>query len=172
MQKLPEECITQIQQLVDTINPASLLLGGDDDRAGELAEIMAEKNIQNVTSVTGANIYSRICKLGVFDLVILAGIETIQKKAAMQLIGRIRDFHARHLLVMVLTDRDQSSAEFASYWQRQDFIACGMRLFNKYPAGKHELQIYRFEMSDYKVTPEWFNSKFWANPELFDKFRW
>lgn len=172
MLKLPGKCITQIQQLVDTINPGNLLLAGNDDRVGELAEILEQKNIQNVTSVTGTNLYSRICKLGVFDLVILADVETMQKKPAMQLIGRIRDFHARHLLVMVLTGQGPASAGFTSHWQRQDFIACGMRLFDKYPAAEQELHIYRFELSDYKVTPEWFNSKYWANPELFDKYRW
>lgn len=171
MQKLPEQLIKDIQALMDMINAGSMLLAGGE-HVDELAEIAAEKNIRNITQETGTDIYSRICRLGVFDLVILADIETMQKKPAMQLIGRIRDFHARHLLVMYQVEQGRSSGENASTWQRQDFIACGMRLFNKYSAGSHDLHVYRFELSDYKITPDWFSSKFWANPELFDKYRW
>ncbi|WP_404840873.1 DUF6231 family protein [Alkalilimnicola ehrlichii] len=27
-------------------------------------------------------------------------------------------------------------------------------------------------MATYKTTPDWLNSRNWAHPELFDKFRW
>lgn len=35
-----------------------------------------------------------------------------------------------------------------------------------------QLTLYLFQLYAYKSPPEWLNSRYWANPELFDKFRW
>jgi hypothetical protein len=35
-----------------------------------------------------------------------------------------------------------------------------------------EVQIWQFNILSYKPVPDWFNSKFWANPDNWDKFRW
>ena len=32
--------------------------------------------------------------------------------------------------------------------------------------------LWQFNILTYKHVPDWFNSKFWANPENWDKFRW
>lgn len=32
--------------------------------------------------------------------------------------------------------------------------------------------LWQFNILNYKHVPDWFNSKFWANPENWDKFRW
>ncbi len=31
---------------------------------------------------------------------------------------------------------------------------------------------YTFNIANYKETPEWLSPRNWANPELWDKFRW
>ncbi len=43
-----------------------------------------------------------------------------------------------------------------SEWKRQD----------------PQSELYRFDIADYKTTPDWLNSRYWAHPELFDKHRW
>lgn len=37
---------------------------------------------------------------------------------------------------------------------------------------KDTLQIWQFNLYDYKPRPDWLNAKYWANPENFDKYRW
>ena len=32
--------------------------------------------------------------------------------------------------------------------------------------------LWQFNILTYKHVPDWFNSKFWANPENWNKFRW
>ncbi|WP_322520450.1 DUF6231 family protein [Guyparkeria halophila] len=32
--------------------------------------------------------------------------------------------------------------------------------------------IYLFDIETYKRTPDWLNARHWANPELWDKYRW
>lgn len=34
------------------------------------------------------------------------------------------------------------------------------------------LAFWQFNILTYKHVPDWFNSKFWANPENWNKFRW
>ncbi|MGE8685224.1 MAG: DUF6231 family protein [Acinetobacter sp.] len=35
-----------------------------------------------------------------------------------------------------------------------------------------DFALWQFNILTYKHIPDWFNSKFWANPENWDKFRW
>ena len=35
-----------------------------------------------------------------------------------------------------------------------------------------DFAIWQFNILTYKHVPDWFNSKFWANPENWNKFRW
>ena len=35
-----------------------------------------------------------------------------------------------------------------------------------------DFALWQFNILTYKHVPDWFNSKFWANPENWDKFRW
>lgn len=37
--------------------------------------------------------------------------------------------------------------------------------------GSHAI-IWQFNILSYKQVPDWLNSKYWANPENWDKFRW
>lgn len=32
--------------------------------------------------------------------------------------------------------------------------------------------VYLFDIETYKRTPDWLNARHWANPELWDKYRW
>ncbi|WP_125199139.1 DUF6231 family protein [Guyparkeria sp. SCN-R1] len=37
---------------------------------------------------------------------------------------------------------------------------------------KTETPLYEFNIESYKDTPDWLNSRNWANPELWGKYRW
>lgn len=37
---------------------------------------------------------------------------------------------------------------------------------------KADFALWQFNILNYKHVPDWFNSKFWANPENWNKFRW
>ncbi|MDD3447840.1 MAG: DUF6231 family protein [Gammaproteobacteria bacterium] len=34
------------------------------------------------------------------------------------------------------------------------------------------VHLYGFDIATYKVTPDWLNSRYWANPELWDRYWW
>ena len=37
---------------------------------------------------------------------------------------------------------------------------------------QQNMQVWQFNILTYKHVPDWFNAKFWANPQNWDKFRW
>ncbi|MBF7682732.1 hypothetical protein I2F27_05205 [Acinetobacter sp. B5B] len=37
---------------------------------------------------------------------------------------------------------------------------------------EQKMMLWQFNILTYKHVPDWFNSRFWANPENWDKFRW
>ena len=37
---------------------------------------------------------------------------------------------------------------------------------------QENLALWQFNILNYKHVPDWFNSKFWANPDNWNKFRW
>lgn len=39
-------------------------------------------------------------------------------------------------------------------------------------AHERDFALWQFNILTYKHVPDWFNSKFWANPENWNKFRW
>lgn len=84
-----------------------------------------------------------------------------------QLISRLRDQLANTVIVCVRNDETSSNE-----WCIGDFIALGFRRSPKSVDINTEISIYRYDIRDYKTTPDWLNSRYWANPERWDRERW
>lgn len=56
----------------------------------------------------------------------------------------------------------------------QDLIALGFSRLSqeKWAFDTIDYELWQFNLFDYKQIPDWLNSKFWANPQNWDKFRW
>lgn len=108
--------------------------------------------------------------LGHFDLVIVEGLlERLDKSQGEQLLARLRDLHGgRFLLTVRIGPRPQQ----ASPWDGNELLALGLILVNRYSDTDGERQLYRFDLADYKTTPDWLNARYWAHPERWDKEFW
>ncbi len=105
---------------------------------------------------------------GHFDLVVVAELlERLPKNRGEQLLARLRDIHGgRFLLLLTATPR----TEHASQWDGNELLALGLIRVGSYPdADRH---LYRYDLHDYKTTPDWLNPRFWAHPERWDKDYW
>ena len=87
-----------------------------------------------------------------------------------QIIQRCRDLFAKHCLVV------QNLSEPAT---GVDVVSFGFSRLHEQPIVENDqdhhatnYQVWQFNLFDYKHLPDWFNTKFWANPELWNKFRW
>lgn len=107
-------------------------------------------------------------RLGGFDLVFVRGVlEHLPKGEAVTLLGRLRDRHTRRLYALVPMGADWPG--HASVWEQNDLIALGMERAGVCGESGQPLHLYKFDIHTYKTTPDWFNSKYWAHPELWDK---
>jgi hypothetical protein len=97
-------------------------------------------------------------------------LEHLDKTEGQHLIARLRDLHAPWLLLL-LTHEGSSSA-FSRRWTSEDLLALGMQRIAAQRHNQLFQELYEFRITSYKATPDWLNSKYWAHPELFDKYRW
>jgi hypothetical protein len=171
MHKLMQQSHDEIIRIIARLNPKSLLLIGLE--TDEELNNRVDEDFNGIKSViTGDNPIDKIESKERYDLVYLYGLEKFEKQSALHLIASLRDLHADHLFLTVPHGDNWNSEEFSSEWTLNDLIACGLHLHCSFGEDEKQIQLYRFELSDYKTTPDWLNSRFWANPELFDKYRW
>ena len=102
-----------------------------------------------------------------------------------QVIQRCRDLFAKHCLVVQNLSQtidnldkanlDKDSLDTGSLnTSSVDMVSFGFSRLHDQPIEENQqlYQVWQFNLFDYKHLPDWFNSKFWANPELWNKFRW
>ncbi|MDR9433086.1 MAG: DUF6231 family protein [Spiribacter sp.] len=99
------------------------------------------------------------------DLAIVDGDIELDSAHAIQLVSRLRDVYARQVLVIAPSTPRQPL-------NRSVLIGLG---FHRRPIEGPTTSTrhwYSFDLAHYKTTPDWLNARHWANPELWDKFRW
>lgn len=106
------------------------------------------------------------------DLAIVVGLlENVEPVTARTVLARLRDLHAARLLVLV-----DPAAAHARGWSECELLAMGLYRLGR-PRSQDAMSstaaaVYVFDLYDYKPTPDWLNSRFWAHPERFDKDWW
>lgn len=122
-----------------------------------------------LTHLPSGDWLSQLEAAGRFDFVFLSGVlETLSKRDAGVLLARLRDIHTERLYV--LAPIGKAWLNHASFWEYNDLIGFGMERVSIYVKNGLPLALLKFELRTYKTTPEWFNSKYWARPELWDKY--
>lgn len=160
-----------LRELIRAAKPESLLLAG---AARDYIELVStEADGSKIEQADLDRLRTDINELPIFDVILLADVlERLDKQDAEVLIGRLRDLHSRHLFLFIRIGEDWDGLK--SYWQRTDLLAHGFTLHQRYEYGDGALEydLCRFDLETYKQTPDWLNSQYWANPELWGKYRW
>lgn len=164
--QVPRQAANDIVELLKSERPGKLLLAGADAALNE--RICA--TLKDAQVIDGTKLLAQLDHLPVYDVIVIIGlIEQFDEKTANIVIGRLRDLHSRHLFLLARTG---DWPDQASHWQRNDLLAHGFTLLQHYDDGAGHWHLCRYELDTYKATPDWLNSKYWANPELFGKYRW
>ena len=87
----------------------------------------------------------------------LLEISNVQKS---QLLVKLRDLMAKRIVV-VSQLQDEKLLRSLGFTQLIDKTQ-----------HDSDFALWQFNILTYKHVPDWFNSKFWANPENWNKFRW
>ncbi|WP_068829926.1 DUF6231 family protein [Pseudomonas sp. BMS12] len=100
-----------------------------------------------------------------YDLALVVDcLEHLPKRAALELLGGIRNLNASRLAVLV----DLAACD----WQETDFFALALQASERFERAEQVLNLFTYDLRDYKQVPDWLNAKFWANPENFGKYWW
>jgi len=98
------------------------------------------------------------------DLAIISDlIETLPKQEAIQWISMVRNRHAQHLILITNSERANQQG-----WQIADYLALGLQQHGSH----NDYQLFSYNIESYRPKHDWLNSRFWANPENYDKYRW
>ncbi len=99
--------------------------------------------------------------------VLVDPLAALPRREAEALLAALRDLHAEALLL--LTPLQAAEGEG---WTAADLLALGLRQVAATRHGGRDWRLCHFNLYDYKVTPDWFNPRFWAHPERWDKDWW
>ena len=166
---LSKHDLSKDKNAVSTNQPFTGLIIGDDTQS-VFSQIQAiDEAIDQAVSWEAfdyqAFIAHRFAKRYDLAVIILSNDSAIDT----QIIQRCRDLFAKHCLVV------QNLSEPAT---GVDVVSFGFSRLHEQPIVENDqdhhtsYQVWQFNLFDYKHLPDWFNSKFWANPELWNKFRW
>jgi len=150
---------TILSPLLTQFQPKSVLIVGETAR--DFYQDKHDTRSQVLTTPFNLEILSTISTV---DLAIVSEItDTLAKPQALEWLGMIRNCYAQHIIV--ISNVEQSTQQG---WQLADFLGMGM----KHVASITDYQIFSYAIENYRPKREWQNSKFWANPENYDKYRW
>ena len=87
-------------------------------------------------------------------------LQTLNSSEKTQILVKLRDLLAKRIVVLTVA---QDAPLLRSL---------GFTQLIEHEAEDSNLTLWQFNILTYKHVPDWFNSKFWANPERWNKFRW
>lgn len=158
------DCLDALNAALAASRPQTVLALGARARA----VVGALPGQYDLTALERGPWLSQVDRLGAFDLAFVAGVvEHLPKPEAITLLGRLRDLHTHRLLLLLPLGAQTGQA---SVWEQNDLIALGMEQVGTCIEADAPLHLYKFDLHTYKRTPDWFNSKYWAHPELWDKY--
>ena len=166
----PETEQTELKSLIQQFQPKQILSIGP---AGQelFADYLASCKQCDLQEFVSPPTLQELDASWRFDLGFVSHVlERMPKPDAEQLIARLRDVHCDRLIVVIPVGTDWK--DHVSHWQQTDMLGLGFSLLAEFQSNQHLVHIYAFDIASYKATPEWLNNKYWANPELFDKYWW
>lgn len=158
---------------LETYGPASVLAigAGADALLTEYGRAHPESRIVYLDpegNLEGEALLDALSEQGRFDFVLLRGVlDRIDEDAGAHLMARLRDLHAPRFCV-ALGDNDGTG----HHWSADELVAMGLGHWSTERQGDTTLEIYGFDIGNYKATPDWLNARHWAHPEHWGKFRW
>lgn len=165
----PQELWFDLETLINEAQPRSIALIGEvasevdggllNNYVQQSAVLGIEVNIFKLNQQNAQGLKQAV------DLVIIANtLETLSKSEATQLLCRFRDVWSRHLCLCINFD--------AADWSQNELFGLGLKRVALYENGKQQFGLFKYNLQSYKQTPDWLNADNWANPNMWEKYRW
>lgn len=153
-------CRQAVCVLLEELQAGNCLIIGTDDsaqftscQAGTAIPVACATQYRDAT----------LSQISDYDFVLLLNLlERLPRASAEHIIASLRDLYGGCFAVVF-------DPQHVDNWRSQDLLALGLY---QLPLAEQAEQIFLFDIHTYKQTPDWLNSRYWAHPELFDKYRW
>nr|WP_282571371.1 DUF6231 family protein [Methylonatrum kenyense] len=121
-------------------------------------------SLEKLVRLEAAEALEKLKRMPIQDLVVVGEtLESMDRRDGDQLLAGLRDLYARRILLRLAPNPGE--------WNHQRVMAFGFQRLFTLPEPPRTA-FYGFDLGNYKVTPDWLNPKHWANPEMFDRYRW
>jgi len=169
----PKNLFFDIETLINTAQPSRILLIGDCDAEFLSAYQEQKQLIQQhceIHTIDCANIEQLWQIEEAFDVAIVVNLfEHIEKAKGMQVLSRLRDVLSPQYCIALPT----SQTVHDSKWHLTDLFSFALSKVAEYKqADQSDIGLFKYNISDYKKTPDWLNSDNWANPQMWGKYWW
>ncbi|WP_148862318.1 DUF6231 family protein [Marinobacter fonticola] len=148
-----------LKQLLGEFHPKHLIVAGDTAR--KVGRIWTDHADARLLDMTQDPLSVRERLTGVADLALVTGLlGTLSHEDARQFLGWLRNAGARRVAVSVAPEDD---------WSFNEMIGLAFRRYSSLDDGT---VVYAYDIETYNRPRDWNNSKYWANPENWGKYRW
>lgn len=174
----PRDVFFDVETLINVAQPSSILFIGDHP-SDFLTPYIEQKKLLNqqctIKCIASDNL-DALAKVERHDVAIALNVfEQIDKKAGFQLLSRIRDLLAHQYCIALPIDT-QKNSKTQNSWQLNDLFSLALERVATYEIDEENnhqhIGLFKYNIEDYKKTPDWLNSNNWANPEMWEKYRW
>jgi hypothetical protein len=155
----PATLSAELSEIVSSVRPTTALTLVDDDiQLPELGERW-HYSPEDAAAVLSAPLS------GLVDLAIVDSNAELEDKDVHVVLSRLRDLLARRVLIIIRADASPA-------WARHNLIGCGYTHLADCRHDDTQCVLFHFDIATYKHTPDWLGPSNWANPEMWDKYRW
>lgn len=181
----PTELLFDIETLINSAQPQRILLLGNVDPAF-LNDYCQQKALLNqaceITHLTVDQLEQVWQLQERFDVGLALNLfEHIDNKLGNQILARLRDVLTSQYCVALPLSHQQSKQNpdqqapkepYKSSWQLTDLFSFALSKVAAYDTAEPRLTLFKYNIEDYKKTPDWLNADNWANPQLWGKYWW
>ncbi len=168
----PTELLFDIETLVNAAQPESILLIGNidpaflDDYCQQKALIGQSCEVTHIALPQLDQLWQLNQR---FDVgLVLNLFEHIEPRIGDQVLSRLRDvLTPQYCVAMPLAHQSESST-----WQLNNLFSFALSRVASYDNSEPKLTLFKYNIDDYKKTPDWLNADNWANPQLWGKYWW
>lgn len=168
----PSDAFFDIETLVNVAQADTILLLGNIE-ADFLNDYIEQKNILNqqvsVTHIRADDI-SKLWLLDQrFDVAIALDLfEHLDKTKGQQTLSRLRDVLSPQYCICLPVSKIMTKDE----WHLTDLFSFALSKVSNYTKGSIDYGLFKYNIKDYKKTPDWLNANNWANPQMWGKYWW
>ena len=171
----PSDAFFDIETLINASQANSILLLGNVS-ADFLDDYIQQKSI-NLKHITTSDIDSLHNIDQRFDVAIGIDLfEHLSKTKGQQVLSRLRDVLSPQYCICLPINKEQS----AEAWHITDLFSFALSKVSNYEFQdlnhgsdlEQTFGLFKYNINDYKKTPDWLNADNWANPQMWGKYWW